>query len=88
MPAADGTIERPGDTVPLAETGAGRVAVVRISDSDPACLDRLGVRGIRPGAIIVVAPDPGPPHDRRTIAPDGTALDRTDIDAIWVRPQR
>ncbi|MEO7131985.1 MAG: metal-dependent transcriptional regulator [Dermatophilaceae bacterium] len=87
IPSVDGAIERPGDTLPLGDAPSGRFDVVRISDADPDCLDRLGAHGIRPGSIIDVATDPRDQDRARAVTAAGAALAAADIEAIWVRPR-
>lgn len=79
IPAADGTLLRPG-AVLLAEAVPGsRGAVVRISDRDPSMLRLLTENGIGLDTELVLA-------DAGVLLPDGRtlALDADALASIWI----
>lgn len=86
IPRPDGTMPAPVDTLPLEGAGAGSYTVIRISDTDPDVLDRLGVHAIVPGTTILVEPDPATDGTMLATGPDGNQLSSADVTAIRVRP--
>ncbi len=86
IPRPDGTLPKPADTIRLEDAGAGSFTVVRISDSDPEVLDRLGVHTIVPGTTILVEPDAATIDAMMATGTDGNRLSEADVAAIRVRP--
>lgn len=70
IPQASGMAED-ADALPLSEARPGKYEVVRVSDSDPAVLDRLNAAGVLPGVEVDLSE---------------LAVDPDDLAAVRARP--
>jgi DtxR family Mn-dependent transcriptional regulator len=87
IPTADGTPRRP-DAVPLlAAPPGGRLAVVRISDADPAVLRSLAERGIGLDTLLTLEERAATAEDVTVhVGGDQVVLGGTAAAAVWVSP--
>ncbi|MBE7190760.1 metal-dependent transcriptional regulator, partial [Jatrophihabitans endophyticus] len=85
IPSPDGRIQRPAEVRTLDRAAAGRYRITRVSDADPAVLERMAQRGLRPPRLLNVLQHRQ--HDVLVaLADDQTAVPIEDAASILLEP--